>query len=286
MATIKKYAIGVDIGGTNMKAVLWNGKKTLMDYSLGTPKDNVNHLLIMIKALVEPLIERADKDKAKVSGIGLSVAGTHDFNNKKIALSPNIPILDGVKLGELLSRIIKLPVKMDNDANCFVRAEAREGAGAKFNNIYGIVISTGVGGGWWLNKKIYRGAHGGAGEPGALIIDFTDAIRLETAYQKLNQNNPLNLATEAYRGDLLARRSYEEIGRLLGTACANIVNIVDPEAIIIGGGTTKSSDLFLSELKKEMDKHILSPVAAEKIKILKSKLGDDAGAIGAALMII
>lgn len=285
MSSTKKYAIGVDVGGTNMKAVLWSGEKTLMDYSLGTPKDNVKHLLIMIKALVEPLLERAAKDKAKVGGIGLSVAGTHDFNNKKIAKSQNIPILDGINLGELLSKMLKLPVKMDNDSNCFVRAEACAGAAVKFNNVYGVIISTGIGGGWWLNKKIYRGAHGGAGEPGAMIMDFTDTIRLEAAYQRLNQNNSLNLATEAYRGDLLAQKSYEEIGRILGTACANIVNILDPEAIVIGGGTTKSSDLFLPELKKEMAKHILSPIAAKEVKILKGKLGDGAGAIGAAMLI-
>lgn len=285
MAIAKKYSIGIDVGGTNMKAVLWSGEKTVMDYSLGTPKDTVKHLLIMIKALIEPLMERALKDKVKVSGVGLSVAGTHDFDNKKIAKSPNIRILNGVKLSEMLSQIIKLPVKMDNDANCFVRAEARVGAASKFNNVYGIIISTGIGGGWWLNKKIYRGSHGGAGEPGAMIMDFTDSVGLENAYQKLNQNNALNLASEAYRGDLLAKKSYEEIGCLLGAACANIVNIVDPEAIVIGGGTVKSSDLFLPELKKEMAKHILSPIAAEKIKVYKGKLKDDAGAIGAALMI-
>jgi predicted NBD/HSP70 family sugar kinase len=285
MATTKKYSIGVDIGGTNMKAVLFNGEKIIMDYSLGTPKDTVNHLLIMIKALITPLLEHAQKDKAKVAGVGLSVAGAHDFDNKKIAKSPNIPMLNGVKLGEQLSKMIKLPVKMDNDANCFVRAEARVGAARKFNNVYGIIISTGIGGGWWLNKKIYRGAHGGAGEPGGMVIDFTDTLGLEEAYQKLNQNNSLNLATEAYRGDLLAKRSYEEIGRLLGTACANVVNILDPEAIVIGGGTVKSSDLFLSDLKKEMEEHILSPVAAQKVKVLKNKLGNNAGAIGAALMI-
>ncbi len=268
-----------------MKAVLFNGEKAIMDYSLATPKDTVNHILIMIKALIEPLIERAQADKIKITGVGLSVAGAHDFDNEKIVRSPNLPILNDVKLAEQLSKMIKIKVKMDNDANCFVRAESLIGATKKFNNVYGIIISTGIGGGWWLNKKIYRGAHGGAGEPGRMIIDFTDTVGLEEAYQKLNQNNALNLANEAYRGDPLAQRSYEEIGRLLGTACANIVNIVNPEAIVIGGGTVRSSDLFLPELKKEMVKHILSPIAAQKVKVYKGKLGNDSGAIGAALLI-
>lgn len=269
-----------------MKAVLFNGEKALMDYSLATPKDTVNHVLIMIKALIEPLIERAKQDKMEMSGVGLSVSGAHDLDNEKIAKSPNLPMLNGVKLASELSKMIKMPVKMDNDANCFVRAEAMIGAVKKFNNVYGLIISTGIGGGWWLNNKIYRGSHGGAGEPGGMIIDFTDTIKLEEAYQKLNQNNSLSLAAEAYRGDLLAKRSYEEIGRLLGTACANIANIADPEAIVIGGGATQSSDLFLPELKKEMSKYILSPITAQKIKIYKGKLGNEAGAIGAALLVI
>ncbi|MBD3248287.1 ROK family protein [Candidatus Falkowbacteria bacterium] len=285
MAKIKKYTIGVDIGGTNMKAVLFNGEKTVMNYSLGTPKDTISHMLIMIKALIDPLLEKAEADKVRVSGIGLSVAGAHDFNHHKIAKSPNLPLLDGVKLAEQVHKTMKMPVKMDNDANCFVRAESLIGAAKKFNNVYGIIISTGIGGGWWLNKKIYRGAHGGAGEPGGMVMDFTDTIKLEEAYQRLNQNNSLNMATEAYRGDVLAQRSYEEIGRLLGTACANIVNMVDPEAIVIGGGTVKSSDLFFPEMKKEMTKYIMSPIAASKVKLLKGKLGNDAGAIGAALLV-
>ena len=83
----KQYTIGIDIGGTNMKAVLFNGEKTLMDYSLATPKDNIKHLIIMMKALIEPLEEKAKADNMKVKGVGLSVAGIHDFKNKKIARS-------------------------------------------------------------------------------------------------------------------------------------------------------------------------------------------------------
>lgn len=284
MGVTKKYTIGIDIGGTNMKAILWNGEKIIMDYSLGTPKDNIKHLIIMLRALIAPLIEKANGDNYKVKGIGLSVAGIHDFKNKKIDHSPNIEILNGSKIGELLSKEIKLPVKMDNDANCFIRAEAKIGIAQKFNNCYGIIISTGIGGAWWLNKKVYRGSHGVAGEPGGMIADFTDMVKLEDAYHKLNQNNSLNLATEAYRGDILAKRAYEEIGKLLGVSLANIANIIDPEAFILNGGTLESSDLFLSELKKEMKLHLSSP-AKNNIKILKSKLGKDAGAIGAALLI-
>lgn len=278
------YAIGVDIGGTNMKAVLFNGQEIIADYLLATPKDNLEHFTIMLYALIEPLMEKARRDKIKIKGIGAGIAGIMDDKGEKIIKSPNIPLLDGVKLAGLLENKIGLPVAMDNDTNCFLRAEVKLGAGKKYNNVYGIIIGTGIGGAWWVNKEIYQGSHRGAGEPGQMIIDLENDIGLEKAYQKLAQNNPANLAEEAYRGDNLAQKSYEEIGHCFGIAFANIVNLIDPEAIIVGGSVTESSDLFFPKIKKIMRAYIMHP-EAKKIKILKGKLGQDAGAIGAALLI-
>jgi glucokinase len=278
----KQYSIGIDIGGTNIKSVLFNGDKVVMDYSLGTPKDSLEHLIIMILALIEPLSKKAEEDKVKIKGVGLGVPGVVDPFNAKISDAPNLPLLNGVKLAEILEKRINLPVKMDNDTECFLRAEATIGSAAKFKNIYGITIGTGIGGAWWNNGNIYYGAHGFS-EPGRMIIDFHEQTTLETAYHKLTQSNPHNLASENYRGDELARRAFEEIGHFLGLACANIINLVDPEAIVFGGGVMESSDLFFPELKKTVEEKVVK--THRKTKILKSKLGLDAGAIGAALLI-
>jgi glucokinase len=278
----KQYSIGIDIGGTNIKSVLFNGDKVVMDYSLGTPKDSLEHLIIMILALIEPLAKKAEEDKVKIKGVGLGVPGVVDPFSAKISDAPNLPLLNGVKLAEILEKRINLPVKMDNDTECFLRAEATIGSAAKFKNIYGITIGTGIGGAWWNNGNIYYGAHGFS-EPGRMIIDFHEQTTLETAYHKLTQSNPHNLASENYRGDELARRAFEEIGHFLGLACANIINLVDPEAIVFGGGVMESSDLFLPELKKTVEEKVVK--THRKTKILKSKLGLDAGAIGAALLI-
>ncbi|MFH1523082.1 MAG: ROK family protein [Patescibacteria group bacterium] len=284
MQNNKTYTIGIDIGGTNMKAVLFDGQDVIADYSLATPKDSLNHFFIMIKALSEPLIDKAKKDKMKIKGIGLGIAGVHDYKEEKILKSPNIPLLDGVKLKEQLENKTKLPIKMDNDTNCFLRAEVRLGEAKKYKNIFGLIIGTGIGGAWWINDDIYLGSHGGAGEPGRMITNYTEPIDLEEVYQKLTQGNPAHLAQEAYKGDELAQKSYKEIGNYLGIALANIVNLIDPEAIIIGGGVIESSDLFMSEMKKTMKNYIMSS-EAKKVKILKSKLGVQTGAIGAALLI-
>ena len=280
----KQYTIGIDIGGTSMKAILFDGEKVLADYSLGTPRDNLEHFMIMLQALVEPLIEKANELKIKVAGVGLGVAGWIDYVEEKMLVSPNIPLINGVKLGQLLSQRIELPVIMENDAACFVRAEALLGAGKKFNSVYGFTIGTGIGGGWCIDGKTFRGKWGGTGEPGRMIIDFNEGLQLENAYHKLTQNNPAQIAEEAYRGDVLAEKTFEEVGKYLGIAFANIVNIISPDIIIVGGGVIESSVLFLSTAQKTMKNYILSEQARKHVTIAKAKLGNHAGAIGAALL--
>lgn len=281
----KQYNIGVDIGATKMNAVLFNGEKVIGDFLLATPKDTLDHLLVMIKALIEPLEEQAKKEKVKIAGIGAGIAGVLDSSREKVLNSPNLTIINNVNMAAKIGEMIGLPVLMDNDVNCFIRAEAIMGAGKKLQNIYGLTIGSGIGGGWWMNNDIYRGVHGGGGEPGNLTIDYENNITLEQAYHKLTQYNPAQIAEEAYRGDVLAEKVYEEFGAILGKTLANIVDLVDPEAIILGGGVVESSDLFISRTKKIMREHICSDEAKKKLKVLKSRLGKHAGAIGAALLV-
>jgi glucokinase len=280
----KFYSIGIDVGGTKLSGVLFDGKKILADLTLATPKDNLSHFLIMIKALADPLIERAKKDKIKIAGLGLGIPGVIDKDKKIILKCPNLPLLDRVNLISKIKESLELKTAMDNDANCFVRAEALKGAGKNYKNIFGLTIGTGIGGGWWKEGEIYSGSHGGAGEAGHMIINFESPIDWEKAYHKLTQGDPAQLAEEAFRGDILAEKIYEEIGEMLGLACANIVNLIDPEIIIVGGGVLESSDLFLNFARKIIKKHIINP-EAQKIKISKGKFGQLAGAVGAALLI-
>lgn len=281
----KNYTIGVDIGGTKMSAVLFDGEKVIADYVLATPKDDLEHFMIMLKALIEPLSDKAKAAGAVVKGIGVGVAGMLDYRENKIVEAPNLPFLNNLKLPEnLAARFGAKPIKMDNDAHCFLRAEMKFGAGKKYKNAFGITIGTGIGGAWWNNVEIYNGAHGGATEVGWMIIDFKEGISLEQAYHKLMQDNPASLADEAYHGDVLAQKFYDELGHYLGVSLANAVNLIDPEVIIVGGGAAESSDLFLSRAKKIMREYIKSP-KSKTVKIIKGKLGANAGAVGAALLI-
>jgi len=280
------YRLGLDIGGTKLKAILIDRKNNIIDESLlATPKDSLNHLIIMIKAVVEPLIERATKDQQAIDSLGVGIPGVLDEDRSKVFNSPNLSFIEGAKILERLEKDLGWiwPMLLDNDANCFTRAEALLGAGAGMDNVYGITIGTGIGGGWWFNGNIYEGSNGAANEPGAMVIDLDKKITLEKAYQKLTQNNARLLAQEAYEGDTLAEKAFAELGSYLGIAFANLVNIIDPGIIVVGGGTSGASDLFLNEARKTMVDYVASPVAA-KIKITKSKLGDNAGALGAAIL--
>jgi glucokinase len=285
MAKEKTYKIGIDVGGTKTAAVLVHKDKVIADAKLPTPKDSLKDFLNIIKALLDPFLEQAKADQAEIISIGIGLPGTIDYKENKVLTANNVPILDNVKIIEKLQEQlnINIPIKIDNDTNCFVRAESLLGAGKSSDNVYGIIIGTGIGGAWCFKKEIYSGAHGGAGEPGEMLIDLDNKITLEEAYKKLTQNNPRALAQDAYEGDELAEMRFEELGAYLGLAFANIVNIIDPEIIVIGGGGATSSDLFLKTATTTMRQYILSN-ESKKIKIVKSKLGEHAGAIGAALL--
>lgn len=266
-----------------MSAVLYDGENVLADFSLGTPKDTIEHLMIMIKALIEPLQEKADELKVKISGLGLGVPSVMNKERRKIINAPNLQIIEGLNLVDELQKMVEVPVVMDNDVNCFLLGEMKKGVGQKYDNVYALTIGTGIGGAWWYQGQIYRGANGGGGEPSKLLVDYNDGIFLEEAYQRLTQNNPAILAEEAYRGDILAEKSFDELGKILGMSIASIVNLFDPEIVIVGGGVVDSSDLFLSKTKKAMREYICLP-EAKKIKIVKSKSGQLRGSIGAACM--
>lgn len=281
----KQYTIGIDIGGSKMSAVLFDGVKVLADFTLATPHDTVSHVVIMIEALIDPLFDRAKKDGAEIKGIGIAVAGVVDFKEQIIAKnSPNLVILNKIKLASLIAERRGIPAVMDNDANCFTRAESLLGAGKKYNNVYGITIGTGIGGGWWVNNDIYQGSRQGANEPGRFIMDTKEKIDIEIMYQRLSQHNLLKLAQEAYRGDVLAEKAFNELAELFGLLLANIANLIDPEVFIVGGGASEAGNLFIPKAKKAMREHIMNP-QSKKIRILKSKLGPMAGAIGAALLV-
>ncbi len=285
------YTIGIDIGGAKMSAVLFDleKKEVIADYKLATPKESLDKFLVMLYALIDPLIEKAKKEKIKIDHIGIGVPGvlaapTEKNEKGSILHCPNLEILNNVDLGQKISDKYDLPVLMDNDANCFLRAEMVLGAAKNSASVFGVTIGTGIGGALSINNKIYQGIHGSAGEICCMVADIVEGtpMLLEEVFHNLTQGNPFNLAEEAYNGDELAIKAYKEIGQHIGLMLAGVVNLFDPEIIVIGGSVMTSSDLFLNEVKKNLKNTILSP-KLKKIKVIPAKM-QYGGAVGAALL--
>lgn len=282
MSQKNKYSIGVDIGGSNLKAVLLDENfKEVQVLDLATPRDNAEHFLIMLQALIDPLIKTARKEKGEIKGIGVGVPGLYDYKNNKIITLPNLSILNGLELATRLEEKYNLPVKIDNDANCFVLAESEIGVGRKYNNIFGLTLGTDVGSGWWFEGKIYHGHRQSVNEITRMVIEAPK--NLEELYQGIVKTDAEELAEKAYRGDQEAQQAFENLGYYLGLACANVVNLLDPEAIVLGGRVTRSSDLFFPKIKKVVAERAMHPEACN-IKILKAKVKGEVGAKGAGLL--
>lgn len=282
MSKIPEYYLGVDIGGTNLKAILLDeNKKELENYALATPKDNVEHFFIMLKALIDPLIKISIKNRAKIKGIGIGIPGIYNYKTKEIIKLPNLPLLNNLDICSRIEKEFNLQVKIDNDGNCFTLAEALMGSCQKYKNIFGITLGTGIGSGWFFNNKIYNGINGCVNEIAGMVIK--EEGDLENIYQEIIGSNAEELAKNAYRGDKNAQEAFEKVGHCLGLACANIVNLIDPEVIVIGGKVANSSDLFFPKIKKTIEELAMHP-EAKKIKIIKSKIKEEVGAKGAALL--
>jgi glucokinase len=206
--------------------------------------------------------------KVKVAGIGIGMPGEIDKETGKLFCSPNLTLIEGIEIGKRIEAMIGLPVIIDNDANTFLRGEVEAGAARNFKSVYSLTLGTGVGGAWWFNGGIYRGAYGGGKEPGHMVIDRSAGLDFEKSYQRLTQNNPAKLSQEAVIGDVLAEKAYEEFGLDLGAAMANIVNLIDPEAFVLGGS---GEIIRLVSSPKIMKDYIFSVIGKLNHKVSSAK---------------
>ena len=285
--------IGIDIGASNMKFVLMDRKRVLKKRKIATPKTKKE----LISALKSNILEISKKHSiSKIAGIGIGVSGPIDRKSCKIINPPNLGMLRNCELCKILRKDFKTKIKIENDANCFALAEALMGAGKRANIVLGITLGSGVGGGLIIENKIYRGAFGNAGEVGHMAINF-DGLKCNCgsvgcfeayASQKYIDTRTKISATEldklAKKGNKAAKEIWEDFGKNLGIGIANLVNILDPEIIVIGGGFSQAGEFILKPARDEARKRILSPLSRKNIKIKKSKLGNFAGAMGAGTL--
>ena len=290
--------IGIDIGGTNIKGVLMNGNKVVVRKKISTKsKSNKKIILTQLFECINYLIKKA----GRIRGIGVGVAGPIDFKNKKILNPPNVTAFKNLHLGEMIKDKFGIETVIDNDVNYLTLAEVILGVAKEKDFVIGLGLGTGVGGGIVLNEKIFHGANGSAGEIGHMVIfdngrqchcgskGCLEAYINEKGIKKTAKEifgkeiDTITLHQMVKKGNKKAIKVWQITAKHLGTGLANIVDILNPDIIVIGGGIANVGEFLLKPARKEMKKNILSPLA-KNTPVVKVKLGEYAGAIGAGLL--
>lgn len=288
--------IGIDLGASKIAAGLIVGSKIVKQLKVKTPKIDIKRQLI--KTLLETIAEL--KDKERIEGIGIGVAGRVEHLNGFIYNAPNFPQkLKNFPLAKKLSQVIKKPVKVDNDVHCFTLAEHRFGQARGFRHVVGLTLGTGIGGGIIIDNQLYRGKDNTSGEFGHTIIadqfpkDFTSFENLAsgTAVQRFYQVftgkclDARAIEERALAGEIKAADSYHLLAHYLAVGLINIIHSLNPEIIVIGGGIARAKTrLWLQLAIREVRKKALTPRAAQT-KIVTSKLSDQANILGASLLL-
>lgn len=271
--------IGLDIGGTKIEGILWRGGKILDSKKIKTPKSR-KQFLKAVAQLIQDL-----KSSRRIQGIGISCAGAIEKKTGKIINSPNMKFLNGLRLSNALSKKFRVVARIENDTNCFLLGEYYFGAARGKRNVVALTLGTGVGGAVLIDGKMLRGRHGSGGELGHIVIHDRQSLEDLTSshiFKKYKMGGALEVQHKAEGGNLKARQIYRELGKYLGLELASLINIFDPELIILGGGISRGSHLFLRQALVEVKKFCMLPSRLlPPIKISKLK---HAGALGAISM--
>lgn len=286
--------IGIDLGGTKIAGVLATPSgKVLMDVQIPTEAHlGKKKVIENIKKAIHTLKE---SHKVKIKAIGIGAPGPILYDKGIVVEAPNLPGWKRVNLKKLLEKDFKVPVYVDNDANCAALAEAWFGAGKFADNFVYLTISTGIGGGIIINKQLYRGAIGAAGEFGHMTMDVNgpkcgcgknghlEALASGSALRKKTGLDAISLELAARQGNKKAQRAIREAAEYLTVGIANIVNALNPEMVIIGGGLSNMRELLIDPVRRDLKKYALT-LPAKSVKIVRAKLGTKAGVLGAAAL--
>ncbi len=321
MKTGKKYSIGIDMGATTIKAGIVDRRgEIISQVSVDTKADRGP--ATVVKQLTYAITELLNRCKSsECSGVGIGAPGVVSVDTGTVSHPPNFTAWGDVDLARQIGRKIPLPVFIENDANCAAIAESRYGAGIEYKDFLFVIWGTGVGGGIILNRKIYRGPYGGAGEIGHVSVDYNGRkcncgnIGCVEAYigqrylsqrtreiieaadpdlppskivtlveGRLSRIEPAIISKAAEAGDPLATDILNEAGVLMGSALASILNVLDMRIVVIGGGISAAPQFVFNTIEDTIQHRILKPHRAG-VHVLRAKLGNPAGIIGAASLV-
>lgn len=299
--------LAVDLGGTYLRIALVDGSGKIHDQlKQRTPRGDSPDVI------VDALANAADKwnrDGRRIAAVSIMVPGTVDTENAVVVQAPNLPSLTNFPLKAVLEERFGWPVLLENDANAAAVGEMWLGAARGCRDVVSVTLGTGVGGGVILDGELWRGAHGSAGEIGHTTVDPFSGLKCKcgnvgclelfasaTAIVRMTRENLAQFpqsrlnreeltAERVYNagreGDELALSVFKRFGTYLGIGLANLINILDPEIIVIAGGAVNGWNLFACDMQREVNERAVR-VTAQQVKIAAAECGDNAGLLGAA----
>lgn len=316
---MQNLTIGIDIGGTKVAGGLVTQKGRLIKAAVvpTRAKEGIETSFGQVRCLIERLIRQAG-GKHNILGIGLCCPGAIDPKSRRVINAPNLPGWEDLRIGEEIERSFGLAARVENDANAAGLAEALFGAGAGYRYVFYVTVSTGIGTGIVIDRKVYHGAQGVAGEGGHVSIDCKSPYRcscgargciealaagpamarrarvhleqehemsslLRTMTQgQLRLITPKMIEEAARRGDEIAQYVVDETGFYLGVWLGGMINVLDPDAIIIGGGVAHIGKPLFDKIRLAIQRYTLNPSMAAKVPLLPAKLRQNVGVYGAA----
>ena len=303
---MQRYHVGVDIGGTQMRAAVFPLGETrpVRRQSIPTRGENLPHeRLVALLRAVWP-------EDGEVAGVGVACPGPMNPETGVVYAAPNIPAWRDFPLADYLSRALGVPVRVDNDANLAALGEWRYGAGQGHHHLLYVTVSTGIGAGVIVNDRLLHGGRGLAGELGHITVvpdgplcgcgqrGHLEAVASGTAIARMaaealaageasslvalpHTPTAADVAAAAQAGDPLARRIFTEAGTHLGRALAGFLHIFNPTAVVLGGGVVQAGDVLLQPVEAAMRASVMAPAFLEGLVFTTARLGDDAGLLGA-----
>lgn len=312
--------IGIDVGGTNVKIALVDDNGKII-YSNSVPtyaKMGYEYTVNNIKQAIKDLMKETNTTPSDIEGIGFDFPGQVDCKTGVVKLAPNIPGWVNVPIAQMIEDEFSISTRIDNDVRCAALGELKFGAGRGCENFICITVGTGIGSGIVINGKVVRGATNAAGELGhiklqmnggpicgcgdtgcleafasgpAIVAMAQDYIKggkstkfREMAAAEGGEITPYMVAKAAEEGDPVAKRIFEIVGEYIGIGLTSVINLLNPERVIIGGGVAESGELLLGPIRKTIKERAMV-VAGNAVEIVPAQLGNSAGVIGASMLI-
>lgn len=260
--------IGIDLGGTNIRAALIDGTKVVRKEKISCPAQGKEEEVLNV---IFTLIERIGTEN--VECIGAGVPSVVDTRRGIVYNVANIPSWTEVHLKKILEERFGIPTYINNDSNCFTLGESRFGVGKDYMNMVGVTLGTGVGSGIIIEGHLYEGRNAGAGEVGCLsYLDKDYESYCSTPFFVSHNTSGAELAAKAEQGDMSALALWDEFGHHLGELAKAILFAYDPDVIVFGGGISAGHPYFEAAMRKAIETFPYE--TGKDVKILFSSDGD------------